>query len=252
MRTGILGILLLVVLLQGVMSQPDLTRIISLNVINGRLGDLLQEISTQGNIEFSYSSKKIDLEQRLSIQKTNASIAEVFEKVEHGECAYGVVPVENSTEGAVTHTVDLLVDSELKVCAQRLLKVSHNLLSDIAMKNIKKVYSHPNVFGQCRDWLLANLPPAQVKEIWMASTTDAVEKALKEKNAAAIASVEAAKVHNIKILKRNIQDIAHNTTRFLVISTPPCAERSSCRRITRRRTTARSIWFYSTCSSKVD
>jgi len=148
-----------------------------------------------------------------------SSIAEVFQKVEHGECDYGVVPVENSTEGAVTHTVDLLVDSELKVCAQRLLKVAHNLLSDISMKSIKKVYSNPQVFGQCRNWLLANLPPSQVKEIWVASTTDAVEKALKEKNAAAIASIEAAKIYNIKVLKRNIQDIAHNMTRFLVIST---------------------------------
>ena len=147
------------------------------------------------------------------------SIAEVFAKVEHGECDYGVVPVENSTEGAVTHTVDLLVDSELKVCAQRLLKVSHNLLANGAVNNIKKVYSNPNVFGQCRNWLLANLPPSQAKEIWVASTTDAVEKALKERNAAAIASIEAAKIYNIKVLKRNIQDIPHNITRFLVIST---------------------------------
>ena len=85
-----------------------------------------------------------------------SSIAEVFSKVEHGECDYGVVPVENSAEGAVTHTVDLLVDSELKVCAQRLLKVSHNLLSTTTMKNIKKVYSHPQVFGQCKNWLLEN------------------------------------------------------------------------------------------------
>ena len=156
-----------------------------------------------------------------------SSIAEVFKKVEHGECDYGVVPVENSTEGAVTHTVDLLVDSELKVCAQRLLKVSHNLLCNISMRNMKKVYSNPQVFGQCRNWLLENLPPQQAKEIWVASTTDAVEKAIKEKNAAAIASIEAAKLYNIKVLKRSIQDIAHNTTRFLVISTqdvPPTGD----------------------------
>ncbi len=147
-----------------------------------------------------------------------SSIAEVFAKVEHGECDYGVVPVENSTEGAVTHTVDLLVDSELKVCAQRLLRVSHNLLSNRSMKSIKKIYSNPQVFGQCRNWLLENLHPSQAKEVWVSSTTEAVERALKEKNAAAIASIEAAKVYNIKVLKRNIQDVAHNTTRFLVIS----------------------------------
>jgi len=147
-----------------------------------------------------------------------SSITEVFQKVEHGECDYGVVPVENSTEGAVTHTVDLLVDSELKVCAQRMLKVSHNLLSSASLKNIKKIYSNPQVFGQCRNWLLANLPPSQAKEIWVASTTEAVKKAGKEKKAAAIASLEAAKTYGLKVLKRNIQDIAHNTTRFLIIS----------------------------------
>jgi len=86
----------------------------------------------------------------------------------------------------VTHTVDLLVDADLKICAQRLLKISHNLLSDHALKNINKVYSNMNVFGQCRNWLLANLPPSQAKEIEVSSTTDAIKRALKEKNAAAI------------------------------------------------------------------
>jgi chorismate mutase/prephenate dehydratase len=148
-----------------------------------------------------------------------SSIAEVFQKVEHGECDYGVVPVENSIEGAVTHTVDLLVDSELKVCAQRLLKVSHNLLSDVPLKSIKKVYSNPQVFGQCRNWLLQNLHPSQAKEILVASTTEAAARAVKEKNAAAIASLEAAKIYRLKVLQRNIQDMAHNTTRFLIIST---------------------------------
>lgn len=148
-----------------------------------------------------------------------SSIAEVFQKVEHGECDYGVVPVENSIEGAVTHTADLLVDSELKVCAQRLLKVSHNLLSNGSMRSIQKVYSNPHVFGQCRNWLLRNLPPSLAKEIWVASTTEAAQRAAKEKNAAAIASSEAARIYHLKILRRNIQDMAHNTTRFLVIST---------------------------------
>jgi len=148
-----------------------------------------------------------------------SSIAEVFQKVEHGECAYGVVPVENSIEGAVTHTVDLLVDSDLKVCAQRLLKVSHNLLSNSPMKSIKKVYSNPQVFGQCRNWMLQNLNPSRVKEIWVASTTEAAERAVKETGAAALASLDAAKIYGLKVLNRNIQDVAHNTTRFLIIST---------------------------------
>ena len=97
--------------------------------------------------------------------------------------------------------------------------MGHNLLSTVPIKKIKKVYSNPNVFGQCRNWLLGNLPPQQAKQIWVASTTDAVKRALKEKDAAAIASLEAAKIYHIPVLKRNIQDVAHNTTRFLIIST---------------------------------
>ncbi len=146
------------------------------------------------------------------------SISEVFQKVEHGDCDYGVVPVENSIEGAVTHTFDLLVDSELKVCAQIMLKISHNLLSHAkGLGEIKHIYSNPQVFGQCRNWLLHNLPKAG--QIWVSSTTEAARRAGGEKQAAAIASSLAAKVCGLPILKSNIQDIAHNATRFLVIST---------------------------------
>jgi len=145
------------------------------------------------------------------------SILNVFQKVEHGECDYGVVPIENSTEGAVTHTFDLLVDSDLKICAQRLVKISHALMSkNKSMKQIKAVYSNPQVFGQCRNWLLQNL--SQAGQISVSSTTEAARIVSKKKNAAAIASVKAAEIYNLRILKRNIQDIAHNTTRFLVIA----------------------------------
>lgn len=150
------------------------------------------------------------------------SILEVFQRVEHDDCDYGVVPIENSIEGIVTHTIDLLVDSELKICSQRLLKISHNLLSKTLLKDIKKVYSNPQVFGQCRNWMSHNLPKA--KEIWVASTTDAAKIAVKEKNSAAIASSEASKVYSLPILKRNIQDIAHNTTRFLIIAREDAAQ----------------------------
>ena len=145
------------------------------------------------------------------------SILEIFQRVEHQECDYGVVPIENSVEGAVTHTFDLLVDSELKICAQRLLKVMHCLMSkDGRWDGIKKIYSNPQVFGQCRNWLLQNLPKAG--QIWVPSTTEAAEMTLKEKDSAAIASAEAANAYHLRIIKRNIQDIAHNTTRFLVIA----------------------------------
>jgi len=147
------------------------------------------------------------------------SIQEVFQKVEREDCDYGVVPIENSTEGAVTHTLDLFADSDLKIYSQILFHISHNLMSKVRMDKIKKVYSNAQVFGQCRNWLNEHLPPRLVGQIAVASTTEAAHRAAQEKYAAAIASGLAAKVYNVPILKRNIQDIAHNTTRFLVIAT---------------------------------
>lgn len=144
------------------------------------------------------------------------SIHDIFRNVERGDCDYGVVPIENSVEGAVTHTFDLLADTDLKVCAQMMIKISHNLLSKSSLKGIKTIYSNPQVFGQCRNWLLANVPQAGLVPV--SSTTFAAQKAVKEKGSAALASVLAAKVYGLKIVKANIQDIAHNTTRFLVIS----------------------------------
>ena len=86
------------------------------------------------------------------------TITEVFHKVENGDCDYGVVPIENSIEGAVTNTFDLLVDSELKICSHSSMEISHNLLSNTSMDKIKKVYSKFEVFGQCRYWLQEHLP----------------------------------------------------------------------------------------------
>ncbi|MFH1360342.1 MAG: prephenate dehydratase [Candidatus Omnitrophota bacterium] len=144
-----------------------------------------------------------------------SSIPEVFEKVEQGDCDYGVVPIENSTEGAVTPTFDLLVDSELKICSQVMVRVSHCLCSHASLNRIRKIYSNPQVFGQCRHWLQTHL--AQVGQIWVPSTTLAAQMAGKEKNAAAICSQEAADLYKLKVVKKNIQDIAHNATRFLII-----------------------------------
>ncbi len=144
-----------------------------------------------------------------------SSILEVFQKVETENCGYGVVPIENSIEGAVTHTFDLLVDSDLKICSQVLLKISHNLLSNESLKNIKYVYSNPNALGQCRNWLSNHLP--QAEEILVPSTTQAAQMAAKNKKSAAIASILAAQIYHVKILRKNIQDIEHNTTRFFVI-----------------------------------
>ena len=144
------------------------------------------------------------------------NIPEVFQRVEKGHCDYGVVPIENSIEGAVTHTFDILVDSDLKICSQILLEISHNLLSKTTVHNIRTIYSNPQVFGQCRNWLQANLPKAEWVEV--SSTTRAAQIASQKKNTACIASTLAAKVYHLRVLKKDIEDSLHNITRFLVIS----------------------------------
>ena len=145
------------------------------------------------------------------------NVAEVFSKVESGDCDYGVVPIENSIEGVVTHTMDLLVESDLKICSQVLLDVTHHLMSKGSLAQIKEVYSHPQVLGQCRQWLMKNMPKAHL--IPVVSTTKAAQMVANKKNAACIASEVAASLYGLTILKKNIQDSAHNITRFLVIST---------------------------------
>ncbi|MEK6564830.1 MAG: prephenate dehydratase [Candidatus Omnitrophota bacterium] len=143
------------------------------------------------------------------------SISDVFKEVERSNADYGVVPVENSIEGAVTHTMDMLVDSELKICAQILMNVSHNLLSRYPKKNIKRIYSNPQVFAQCRLWLQKNF--SHIELIDSASTTRAAQIAQKEKNSACIASILAAGVYKLKVVAKSIEDSALNITRFLVI-----------------------------------
>jgi len=145
------------------------------------------------------------------------SIKKVFENVEAGKAEYGVVPIENSNEGVVSHTLDMFTDSELQVVAEIILEVSHNLLSKQTDKRkIKKIYSHPQALAQCRGWLEANMPGVPTKEA--TSTAKAAELAAREKNTAAIASEIAARIYDLDIIERNIQDSRRNITRFLVIS----------------------------------
>ena len=143
------------------------------------------------------------------------SISEVFLEVERGTADYGVVPIENSVEGAVSHTLDVFVDSDLKICSQIILEITHNLLANCPKNKIRTVYSNPYVFGQCRVWLQKNLPNAQLIDV--SSTTRAAQMARKEQNSAAIASLLASKIYDLKIIASGIQDSLHNITRFLVI-----------------------------------
>ena len=143
------------------------------------------------------------------------NIIGVFSEVERGSADYGVVPIENSIEGAISYTLDMFMESDLKICAQLMLDVSHNLLANCPMNKIKRIYSNPNVLGQCRIWLQQNLPGAETIEV--PSTTRAAQIAKNEKGAACIASLLAAKVYKLKLIARAIEDSPHNITRFLVI-----------------------------------
>ncbi len=143
------------------------------------------------------------------------SIEEVFREVEKGKADFGVVPVENTTEGVETHTLDMFVESELLISDEILLKIVHNLLSYSPLEKIKKIYSHPQAIAQCRGWLEKNVPQAEMIEVY--STSRAVELAKKEKEAGAIASELASTVYNLPIQERGIEDRRINITRFLVI-----------------------------------
>ena len=145
------------------------------------------------------------------------SIADVFTEVERGGADYGVVPIENSTEGAVNYTLDMFVDSDLKICSEAYLPIEHNLLSKYKkISSIKRVYSHQQVFAQCRIWLEKRLPNAKLTSY--ASTTQAAMSATLGRGSAAIASKLAAEKYELNILARSIQDSSHNITRFLIIA----------------------------------
>lgn len=152
-----------------------------------------------------------------------ATIDEVFQTLEAGTVDYAVVPVENSTEGSVGRTLDLMVHTPLKICGEVVLPIRHALLSHItAFDAINTVYVHPQTLGQCQAWLLKNLPHAST--ITVSSNAEAARRASQEANAAAIASEQAAELYHIPIQRFPIQDDPNNATRFWVLghqSVPP-------------------------------
>jgi chorismate mutase/prephenate dehydratase len=145
-----------------------------------------------------------------------AAIDEVFREVEAGTAHYGVVPVENSTEGMISHTLDMFLNSPLKICGEIELRVHQNLLGNVAdPATATRVYSHQQSFAQCREWLDSHLPHAE--RITVSSNAEAARRAHDEGACLAIASTTAAERYNLKILNSNIEDEPDNTTRFLVI-----------------------------------
>lgn len=145
------------------------------------------------------------------------TIAAVFEEVDRGGADLGVVPVENSTEGMINHTLDSFVDSDLKISAEIMLKISLCLLarSEVELERVERVYSIPVAMAQCRRWLATNLPRATVVE--SPSTAEAARSAHGDAHGVAVASEMAAKLYDLQVLKRNIEDLTQNVTRFLVL-----------------------------------
>ncbi|MCX7008511.1 MAG: prephenate dehydratase [Kiritimatiellaeota bacterium] len=143
------------------------------------------------------------------------TITDVFSLVQKRGALYGVVPIENSTEGAVTHTLDQFVETPLKICAEIYLPISLHLMAKGDRKQIKRIYSKAEVFGQCRRWLHSQMPG--VDTIAVSSTARAAEMAAREPDSAAIAGALAVNLYGLKLLARDVQDLGGNVTRFLVI-----------------------------------
>jgi len=143
------------------------------------------------------------------------NIPAVFQEVESGQADYGLVPVENSTDGRVADTLDMFATSKVRICAEVQLRIHHNLLAHCGRADIREIHSKPQALSQCRKWLATHLPNAKLCEV--PSTSAAAEAAAKRKGVAAVASATAARHYGIEILAEDIEDNPDNITRFAVL-----------------------------------
>ena len=143
------------------------------------------------------------------------SIAAVFEEVNRGQADYGLVPIENSTDGRIVDTLDMFTRLPLKICSEVQLRIHHNLLSRCPRGEIVEVYSKPQALSQCRDWLSKNMPQARLIEV--TSTSTAAQLARDKPGAGAVASRQAAVMYDLQVAAADIQDNKHNITRFAII-----------------------------------
>ena len=144
------------------------------------------------------------------------TVDDVFREVASESCNYGVVPVENSTEGVISHTLDNFLNSDLRICGEVELRVHHHLMvSPEATGDIQRIYSHQQTLGQCRRWLNGHYP--NVPRLTATSNAEAARRAREEPDAAAIAGEIAAEIYGLTILSRQIEDESDNTTRFIVV-----------------------------------
>jgi chorismate mutase/prephenate dehydratase len=164
---------------------------------------------------FSHTAAMLKFGQSVEYEPL-ADILSIFDEVSKGHCDLGIVPVENSTGGSVIETLDALIDSDVKICAEVLMAIHHSLLANCSMDDIEKIYSKPEVFAQCRKWLSATFKQPQT--IPVASTARAAQMAAEEARAGAIGSKVAAEMYGLRVVCENIEDISNNITRFLVIS----------------------------------
>jgi chorismate mutase/prephenate dehydratase len=154
------------------------------------------------------------------------SIAAVFEEVNRGHADFGVVPLENSTDGRVADTLDMFLRlPQIKICAEVRLRIHHNLIANCEQQEIRRVYSKEQALSQCRNWLSKNVPHAQIVPV--ASTATAAELATKEPGAAAVASRQAAVQYGLRILFPDIEDSPNNETRFAVVGYLECGKTGS-------------------------
>jgi len=152
--------------------------------------------------------------------RPTASIPEVFQEVAQDRASLGVVPIENSTEGVVAHTLDCLVESDLSICGEIFLDIHHNLLSQSGRADdVRRIVSHPQALAQCRAWLNRHFAKIPVEEV--ASTAHAAIAASKDGSVAAISSALAKEVYNLEFVASNIEDLSNNITRFLAIGKMP-------------------------------
>ena len=153
-------------------------------------------------------------------QKT---IADVFSEVSRNRADYGVVPIENTTEGIVTHTLDMFVDSDLKIVSQIVLPIQYCLAARCKLEGIRRLYVHPQALGQCRSWVQKNLPHAEILETSSNARSaelvahPAGKTTRPHRNVAAITGLLAAEKYGLRVLEQDIQDNAANATRFLVL-----------------------------------
>ncbi len=173
---------------------------------------------------FTHQAAKLNFGSALNYHAL-PDIPDVFQAVEQGECDYGVVPIENSTEGAVNRSLDLLVDTKLTIIAQIYLKIEHCLFSPSSLDKIVEVRSKDQALAQCGEWLRRNLPNARLVPV--ASTAEAVRESAKVEGLAAVAGKLAGETHGVSMLKSGIQDRKDNVTRFLVVSRNPSPARNS-------------------------